>query len=72
MEEEEERIKELQQEYRDKIDYYQESKSKISKELKGKEGRDKEYVEVRMESCQRLIDDYTMKLNPTKKKEMYK
>jgi len=72
MNEEEERIKELQQEYREKIDYYQESKAKISKQLEGKEGRDKEYVENRIASCDRLIDDYTMRLNPTKKKEMYK
>lgn len=72
MEEEEKRIKEMQDMYKEKIDIYQQSKTKISKELKGKEGRDKEYVENRMASCDRLIDEYQDKLNPTKKKEMYK
>jgi len=72
MNEEEERIKELQEEYKYKIDYYQESKEKISKQLEGKEGREKEYVENRMASCDRLIEGYRTKLNPTGKKEMYK
>ena len=72
MEEEEKRIKEMQDMYKEKIDVYQQSKAKISKELEGKKGRDKEYVENRMASCDRLIDEYQEKLNPTKKKEMYK
>ena len=72
MEEEEKRIKEMQDMYKEKIDIYQQSKAKISKELEGKEGRDKEYVENRIASCDRLIDEYQEKLNPTKKKEMYK
>jgi len=44
MNEEEERIKELQEEYKYKIDYYQESKEKISKQLEGKEGREKDIM----------------------------
>jgi len=72
MDEEEKRIKEMQDMYKEKIDIYQQSKQKISKELEGKEGRDKECVEYRMASCDRLIDQYQEKLNPTKKKEMYK
>ena len=72
MDDEEKRNKELQDMYKEKIDVYQQSKAKISKELEGKEGRDKEYVENRIASCDRLIDQYQEKLNPTKKKEMYK
>ena len=69
---EEERLKQLQEEWREKIAYYEGSKEKISRQLEGKEGRAKEYVENRMKSCDRLIDDYRAKLNPTNKKEMYK
>ncbi len=69
---EEERLKQLQEEWKEKIAYYEESKQKISRQLEGKEGRDKEYIENRMKSCDRLIDDYRAKLNPTGKKEMYK
>ena len=69
---EEERLKQLQEEWKEKIAFYEDSKQKISKQLEGKEGRDKEYVENRMKSCDRLIDDYRAKLNPTSKKEMYK
>jgi len=72
MDDEEKRNKELQDMYKEKIGIYEQSKQKISKELKGKKGRDKEYVEYRMASCDRLIDQYQDKLNPTKKKEMYK
>ena len=72
MEEEEKRIKELQDMYKEKIDIYEQSKQRISKELEGKKGRDKEYIENRIASCDRLIDEYKDKLNPTKKKEMYK
>ena len=72
MDEEEKRIKEMQDMYKEKIEIYEQSKQKISKELEGKEGRDKEYIENRMKSCDRLIDEYQEKLNPTKKKEMYK
>ncbi len=69
---EEERLKQLQEEWKEKIAYYKESKERISKQLKGKEGRDREYVKNRVQSCQRLIEDYEKKLNPTSKKEMYK
>lgn len=69
---EEERLKQLQEEWKEKIAYYEESKQKISRQLEGKEGRAKEYVENRIKSCDRLIDDYRAKLNPTSKKEMYK
>lgn len=70
---EEEKIKlEQEQEWKDRIDYYKESKEKISKQLEGKEGRDKEYIENRMQSCDRLIEDYRTRLNPTEKKAMYK
>jgi len=72
MQDEEERLKVMQQEYKDKIAYYEGSKEKISKQLEGKEGRDREYIENRVKSCNRLIDDYRKKLNPTGKKEMYK
>jgi len=69
---EEERLKQLQEEWKEKIAYYKESKEKISKQLEGKEGRDKEYIRNRVQSCQRLIEDYEKKLNPTSKKEMYR
>ncbi len=69
---EEERLRQLQEEWKEKIAYYEESKERISKQLEGKEGRDREYVENRMQSCDRLIKDYRAKLNPTGKKEMYK
>ena len=69
---EEERLKVMEQEYKDKIAYYKESKEKISRQLEGKEGRDKEYIKNRVQSCQRLIEEYEKKLNPTGKKEMYK
>ena len=69
---EEERIKQLKEDYKEKIAYYKESKYRISKQLEGKEGRDREYVENRIKSCDRLIDGLYEKLNPTKKKEMYK
>jgi len=72
MDDEEKYQLEKKQEWKDKIEYYEESKHKISKELEGKKGRDKEYVENRMLSCDRLIEDYRAKLNPTGKKEMYK
>ncbi len=72
MDEEEKRIKELQDLYKERIEVYEQSKIKIAEELKGKEGRDKEAVQNRIASCDRLIDDYREKLNPTKKKEMYK
>jgi len=41
---------EREQEWKDRIEYYKESKKKISKQLEGKKGRDKEYVENRMKS----------------------
>lgn len=63
---------EREQEWKYRIEYYKESKKKISKQLEGKKGRDKEYVENRMKSCDRLIKGYRTKLNPTGKKEMYK
>ena len=69
---EEERLRQLQEEWKEKIAYYKESKEKISKQLEGKEGRDKEYIRNRVQSCQRLIEDYEKKLNPTSKKEMYR
>jgi len=69
---EEDRLKELEDEYKSKIEYYKESKKRISKGLEGTEGKDREAVEYRISCCQNLIDDYRLKLNPTKKKEMYK
>ncbi len=72
MDDEEKRIKEMQDMYKERIEVYEQSKQNISKELEGKKGRDKEYVENRIASCDRLIDQYQEKLNPTKKKEMYK
>lgn len=72
MDGEEKRIKEMQDMYKERIEVYEQSKQNISKELEGKKGRDKEYVENRIASCDRLIDQYQEKLNPTKKKEMYK
>ncbi len=68
---EEERLKQ-ETEIKERIDFYEESRERITKELAGKEGREREYVENRIESCDRLIDGLYEKLNPTKKKEMYK
>jgi len=68
---EEERLKQ-EEEIKERIDFYQESRDRITKDLKGKEGRDREAIENRIESCDRLIDGLYEKLNPTKKKEMYK
>ena len=68
---EEERVKQ-EEEIKERINFYEESKVRITKELKGKEGIQREYVELRIESCDRLIDGLYDKLNPTKKKEMYK
>lgn len=59
-------------EIKERIEIYEGTKERITKELKGKEGRDREAVELRIESCDRLIDGLYEKLNPTKKKEMYK
>jgi len=69
--EEKERIKQ-EQEWRDRIEYYEGSKHKISKELEGTKGREKEAIRYRMSCCQNLIDGYRTKLNPTEKKGMYK
>ena len=66
-----ERIKQ-EAEIKERIDFYEESKERITKDLVGKEGRDREAVESRIESCDRLIEGLYDKLNPTKKKEMYK
>jgi len=63
---------EREQEWRDKIEFYEESKNKISKKLEGTEGREKEAIRYRMSCCQNLIDNYRTKLNPTKNKGMYK
>lgn len=68
---EEERIKQ-EEELKERISFYEESRVRITKELAGKEGKEREYVENRIESCDRLIDGLYDKLNPTKKKEMYK
>ncbi len=68
---EEERIKQ-EEEIKERIGFYEESRVRITKELTGKKGKDREYVEIRIESCDRLIDGLYDKLNPTKKKEMYK
>ncbi len=72
MDEEEKRNKELQDMYKERIEVYEKSKLNIAKELEGSEGRDREAIENRIASCDRLIDGYREKLNPTKKKEMYK
>ncbi len=72
MDEEEKEKIEREEMYKERIDFWEQSKAKIAKELEGKEGRDKEYVENRMASCDRLIKDYRERLNPTGKKEMYK
>ena len=69
---EEERIKQLQEEWKERIEHWEQSKAKIAKELEGKTGRAKEAVKNRIASCDRLIKDYRTKLNPTGKKEMYK
>ena len=68
---EEERLKQ-ESEIRERIDMYEESRVRITKELAGKKGTEREHVELRIESCDRLIDGLYEKLNPTKKKEMYK
>ena len=68
---EEERLKQ-EIEIKERIDFYEESRVRITKELKGKEGNEREHIENRIESCDRLIDGLYEKLNPTKKKEMYK
>ncbi len=72
MDEEEKEKIEREEMYKERIDFWEQSKANISKELEGKKGRDKEYVENRMASCDRLIKDYRERLNPTGKKEMYK
>jgi len=72
MDEEEKRNKEMHDMWKEKIEIYEQSRIKISKELEGKKGRDREAVENRVASCDRLINEYRDKLNPTKKKEMYK
>ncbi len=69
---EEDRLRQIREEIKERIDIYQETRDKITKDLKGKEGKDRESVEFRIESCDRLIDGLYEKLNPTKKKEMYK
>ena len=71
MDEEEERIKQ-EEEIKERISSYEESREHITKELIGKEGTEREHVKIRIESCDRLIDGLYDKLNPTKKKEMYK
>lgn len=68
---EEERIKQ-EEEIKERISFYEESRERITKQLADKEGIDREAVEVRIESCDRLIDGLYERLNPTKKKEMYK
>ena len=68
---EEERIKQ-EEELKERIGFYEESRERITKELAGKKGKEREHVEIRIESCDRLIDGLYEKLNPTKKKEMYK
>jgi len=68
---EEERIKQ-EEEIKERISFYEESRVRITKELDGKEGAEREHVVIRIESCDRLIDGLYEKLNPTKKKEMYK
>ncbi len=61
-----------EEEIKERIDFYEGSRERITKELAGKEGREREYIENTIESCDRLIDGLYEKLNPTKKKEMYK
>lgn len=68
---EEERLKQ-EAEIKERIDFYEESRDRITKELKDKKGDDREHIENRIASCDRLIDGLYEKLNPTKKKEMYK
>ncbi len=72
MDDEEKEKIEREEMYKEKIEHWEESKARISKELEGKEGREREAVENRMASCDRLIKDYQERLNPTGKKEMYK
>jgi hypothetical protein len=72
MDDEEKAMKALQEEYKDKIAYYEEAKTKVVKELEGKEGEEKYHIENRIQSYDRLIEDFRAKLNPTNKKEMYK
>lgn len=59
-------------EIKERIEQYEESKKKIFGELKDKEGREREAVEYRIECVEDLIDHLYNRLNPTKKKEMYK
>ncbi len=55
-----------------KLELYQGIRKMYEEEAKGLEGRDKEAIEERIESCRRLIQQLYDKDNPTKKKEMYK
>jgi len=59
-------------EIKERIEQYEESKKKIFEELKTKQGREREEVEYRIECVEGLIDHLYDRLNPTKKKEMYK
>lgn len=55
-----------------KLELYQEVRKMYEEEAKGLEGRDKEAIEERIESCRRLIQQLYDKENPTKNKGMYK
>ncbi len=55
-----------------KLELYQEVRKMYEEESKGLEGRDKEAIEERIESCRRLIQQIYDKENPTEKKGMYK
>ena len=67
----EERIKQ-EQEIKERIGSYEKSRVRTTKAPAGQKGIEKAHVEIRIESCDRLIDGLYDKLNPTKKKEMYK
>jgi len=69
---EEERIKQ-EEEIRERIVIYEDTKADIANKLENENNkREKEYLEYRLECCNDLIDQCYDKINPTKKKEMYK
>lgn len=62
----------MDEEVKDRLESYQTVKRMYEGELEGKEGRDKEAIEFKIESCRSLIEQIYEKDNPTKKKGMYK
>ena len=62
-----------EEEIRERITIYEDTKADIVNKIENEGNkREKEYLEYRLECCNGLIERCYDKLNPTKKKEMYK